>query len=81
MLKRVREKKLDFCDVRALKQKLAIEFPTSGALNIIIMIQKNKTYHFINYLQIKKFAYINNWDIIIFREKYYQSKKDANNMT
>lgn len=50
MLRRAREEKLDSCNVRALNQRLAMEFPTSGALNTVIVIQKNKTRLSINRL-------------------------------
>lgn len=30
-------------------------------------------------MQIEKFAYLNNWDIIIFPGKYYWIKKDSGN--
>lgn len=38
MLKRVKKRKLDFCDVRALNQGLAIKLPTLGALNTVIVV-------------------------------------------
>ena len=46
---------------------------------MVIIVQKNKICHFINCLQIEKFARINNRDIIIFPTKYYQIKKDSYN--
>lgn len=71
MLRRTREEKLDFCDIRSLNQRLAMELPTSSALHIVIIVQKNKTCHLINRLQIEKFAHANNRDIIIFLREYY----------
>lgn len=50
ILKIAKERKLDFCDVRVLNQRLAMELPTSGALNTVIVVQKNKTCHLINRL-------------------------------
>lgn len=47
---------------------------------MIIVVQKNKICHLINRLQIEKFAHANNWDIIIFPAKYYQTKKDDSNL-
>lgn len=56
---------------------VVIELPIWGALDTVIMILKNKIWHFINYPQIKKFAHINNRDIIIFLAEYYWKKKIA----
>ena len=80
MLRRAREEKLDYWDVITLNQRVAIKLPTSGALDTVIMVQKNKTRHLINRLQIEKFAYANNQDIIIFPAKHYQTKKDGGNL-
>lgn len=79
-MKKVQKKKLDFYDIKALNQRLAMEFLTSSALDTVIIVQKNKIYYFINCLQIKKFVYINNRDIFIFPEKHYQTKKDSSNI-
>lgn len=38
MLKKARDKKLDSQDVRALNQRLAIEFLTLSALNIVVIV-------------------------------------------
>lgn len=80
MLKKVREKKLDSYNIWVLNQRLAIELLISSVLNIVILIQKNKTCHFINYLQIEIFVDINNWDIIICPGEYYWIKKDIGNI-
>lgn len=37
-----------------------MELPTSSTLDIIIMVQKNKTRYVINRLQFEKFVHINN---------------------
>lgn len=57
-----------------------MELFTSGAMDTIIIVQKNKTCHLINRLQIEKFARANNRDIIIFPEEHYQMKKDSRNL-
>lgn len=49
-------------------------------MNTVIIIQKNKTCHLINQLQIKKYVHANNWNIINFPAKYYQIKKDSSNL-
>lgn len=69
------DRKLDSRDIKTLNQRLAIELLTSDALNIVLIIQKNKTCHLINYLQIEKVVYVNNRDIIIFPVEDYKMKK------
>lgn len=54
-----------------------MKLPTFGLLNIVIIIQRNKTKYLINWLQIEYFAYINNQNIFIFPIKYYWLKKDG----
>ncbi len=44
------------------------------------MVQRNKTRHFINLLQIEIFACTNNQEIIIFLGEYYRMKKDSGNL-
>ncbi len=80
MLRRAGEGKLDSRDVNALNRRLAMELPTSGALDTVIVVQKNKTRHLINRLQIEKFARANNRDIIIFPAEHYRTKKDGGNL-
>ena len=76
MLKKVREGKIDFQDIWALNQGLA----TLVAIDTIIVVQKNKTCHFINRSQIKNFAHAKNLDIIIFLAEHYQAKKNGGNL-
>ena len=59
MLKKAQNGKLDSRDVKVLNQRLAIQFLTLDTLNTIVMVQKNKTCHIVDYLQIEKFAYTN----------------------
>lgn len=80
ILKRIRKDKLNFGDIEVLDRRLAIKLPVLSSLNTIIIVQKNKTHHFINQLQIEKFARENNEDIIIFLVKYYITKKDGGNL-
>lgn len=54
--------------------------PTSGTLDIIVVIQKNKTRHLINRLQIEQFGRTNNRDTLIFPIKDYQLKRDGRNL-
>lgn len=54
--------------------------PTIRILDTVVVVQKNKTRHLINWLQIQQFAHINNQDILIFLAKYYWIKKDNRNL-
>lgn len=80
MLKRVRNGKLDFRDIRDLNQRLAIELLILSTLNTVVIVQKNKTCYLVNRLQIEKFPQANNQDIIIFPIEYYKIKKDSDNL-
>ncbi len=57
-----------------------MELPTTGAIDTVIVIQRNKTPHLITCLQIEIFAHANNWEIIIFLGEHYRMKKDDNNL-
>lgn len=57
-----------------------MEIHNSDTLNTIIMIQENKIYYIINWLQIEKFVFTNNWDIDIFSIEYYWVKKVSVNL-
>ena len=72
--------RFDFLDINTLNQKLAIKLLILGNLDTVIMVEKNKICHFIKNLQIKKFEYINNQNIIIFLIEQYQIKKDGDNL-
>ncbi len=80
MLRRTRDGRLGSQDVRALNQRLAIELSTIGVMDTVIVVQRNKTCHLINHIQIKIFARANNREIIIFPGEYYQMKKDDDNL-
>lgn len=80
MLKRERDGRLDSRNVEALNQRLAIELSTLGAMDAIIVVQRNKTRPLINCLQIEIFACTNNREIIIFLKEHYQMKKDNGNL-
>ncbi len=71
MLRRARDGRLGSPDVEALNQRLAMELLTTGAMDTVLVVQKNKTRHLINRLQIEMFARANNREIIIFLEEYY----------
>lgn len=80
MLERAREENLNSRDVEALNRRLVIELPISNTLDIVIVVQKNKSCLVINQLQITKFVRENNQDIIIFPGKHYQTRKDDKNL-
>lgn len=50
ILKKVRERKFESQNVYILNQRFAREFLAFDSLNIVIVIQKNKTCHLINQL-------------------------------
>lgn len=80
LFKRVREKRLNIEDIYTLDKRVATELPISRLLNAVIVVQKNKIRHLINWLQIEQFAYANNQDILIFLAEYYRLKKDGRNL-
>lgn len=80
MLKKLQKEKLNFWDINTLNQRIVKKFCISGAFNTIIMMQNNRTYHLINCPKIAIFEYANNWHIITFLVKYYQIKKDGDNL-
>ncbi len=57
-----------------------MKLPTTGAMDTVIVVQRNKTCHLINCLQIEIFACVNNREIIIFPGKHYRMKKDSGNL-
>lgn len=57
-----------------------MDIPATGAMDTVIIVQKSKTRHLINRLQIEKYARANNQDIIIFPAKHYRMKKDGGNL-
>lgn len=48
LLKPAKQEKLDICNMNILNKRVATVFPTSGLLDSIIDVQKNKTRHLIN---------------------------------
>lgn len=77
LLKQARQRKLDICNIHILNKRVAIILPISGLLDSVVVIQRNKTRHLINLVQIKQFARANNQAIIIFYAKHYQLKKNS----
>lgn len=76
MFKKARDGKFNFQDVRALNHKFEIEILILNTLDTVVGVQNNKTCHLINHLQIKRFVYTSNSDIIIFLVDHSQTKKD-----
>lgn len=56
-LRRARYGLLNFKNINILNNQVLFYFSNSDFTNTIIVIQKNKTKHLINYLQVENFAY------------------------
>lgn len=67
ILRKIKDEKLDFRDIKALNQRLAMKLPILGAINIV---KKQKNYYFINCLPIEMFICANNSEIIIFLKEH-----------
>lgn len=66
LLQRVRQKKLNMLNVEILNKKVATSLSNTGSLKTVVVVQKNKSKHLINQIQINQFAQVSNWPIIIF---------------
>lgn len=80
LLKKAREGQYKINNGYILNRRMATELPISRSLDIIVIVQKNKTKHLIHQLQIEQLACANNQDILIFPAEYYQLKKDSGNL-
>ena len=80
LLKRARRGSLNIHDVNILNQRVATNLPDSGLLDTVVIVQKNKTRHLVNRVQIERFACANNQTIIIFPAEHYRLKKDGGNL-
>ena len=80
LLKRAREGRLNIEDVYTLNRRVVTELPISESLDTVVVVQKNKTRHLINQLQIERFARANNRDILIFPAEHYRLKKNGGNL-
>lgn len=56
LLKRAREENLDSRDVSTMNQRLGLQSLTSGFLNTVIIVQKNKSRYLVKQLHIESFV-------------------------
>lgn len=80
MLKRARHGLLNLKNVNSLNAQVATHLPNSNFADTIIIVQKIKTRHLINYLQAENFAHSYNMDLILFLAKLSRNKKNGGNL-
>ena len=66
--------------MNSLNARVATHLPNSNFADTIIIVQKNKTKHLINCLQVENFALSYNMDLIFFPAKHSWNKKDKDNL-
>ncbi len=60
LLKRARQRKLNMRDVEILNKRVATSLPDTRSLKTVVVVEKNKSKHLINRMQIERFARTNN---------------------
>lgn len=80
LLKQARRGLLNIHNVNILDKKVATNLSDSGSLDTVVVVQKNKTRHLVNRVQIEQFACTNNQTIVIFPTEHYRLKKDGGNL-
>ena len=77
LLKRARNGELNLEDVDTLNDRVATNLPISQSMDSVVVVQKNKTRHLVNRLQIERFARSQNQDILLFPAEHFRTKKDG----
>ena len=79
LLKRARQGKLNIRDIEILNKRVTTSFLDTETLETVVVVQKNKSRHLINRMQIERLAQAINQTIIIFPAENYRLKKDRVN--
>lgn len=77
LLRRARMGALTQADVSKLNEKVVTGLTLSDPLNNIVIVQRNKTRHLINRLQIERFARSVGHDIVIFPAQHSRTKREG----
>ncbi len=75
LLKRARKEMLTQADISMLNEKVVIGLTLNDPLNNIVIVQRNKTRHLINHLQIERFARFVGHHIVIFPAQHSRTRR------
>ena len=67
-------------NVTNLNSKISADFFLYDLLKNTVIIQRNKTRHMINWLELEQFAYQTGYDFIIFIAHYFYNRKNRNKL-
>ncbi len=76
LLRRARKGALIQADISMLNEKVVTGLTLNDPLNNIVIVQRNKTRHLINCLQIERFARSIGYDIVIFPAQHNRTRRE-----